>query len=55
MIDKLGPDHLQLTLLNWDTESILALNKNRNLQFNYSFLFTAKTLSVSQLSKVNCR
>ena len=19
MIDKLGPDHLQLTLLNWDT------------------------------------
>ena len=24
----LGPDHAQLTLLNWDTKSVLALNKN---------------------------
>ena len=23
----IGPDHVQLTLLNWDTESVLALNK----------------------------
>ena len=22
-----GPDHVQLTLLNWDTESVLTLNK----------------------------
>ena len=51
----LGPDHLQLTLLNWDTESVLAQNtKKYNFQFNFSFLFNAKTLLVSQLSKVNC-
>ena len=45
----IGPDHLQWTLLNWDTKSVLALNKKWKC-----FSFTAKTLSLSQLSKVNC-
>ena len=31
----LGPNHLQLTLLNWDTESVLALNK----KLKYPILF----------------
>ena len=36
---NLEPDHLQLTLLNWDTKSVLALNeKNWNFQFTFSFL-----------------
>ena len=26
-LQYLGPDHLQLTLLNWDTKSVLELNK----------------------------
>ena len=33
----LGPNHLQLTLLNWDTESVLALNKK--LKMNWKFQF----------------
>ena len=33
----LGPDHLQLTLLNWDTESVIALNKK--LKVNWKFQF----------------
>ena len=31
----LGPNHLQLTLLNWDTESVLALNIK--LKMNWIF------------------
>ena len=27
LLPLLGPDHVQLTLLNWDTESVLVLNK----------------------------
>ena len=35
-----GPDHLQLTLLNWDTESVLALNKkNWKSIENYSIFY----------------
>ena len=45
-----GPDHVQLTLLNWDNESVLAVNEK-----HFHFLFRAKTLLVSQLSKVHCR
>ena len=26
-LELLGPDHLQLTLFNWDTESVLVLKK----------------------------
>ena len=46
-------DHLQLSLLNWDKENVLALHGN--FQFTFSFLFSAKTLLLSQLSKVNCK
>ena len=50
----LGPNHLQLTLLNWDTESVLPLNKKLKVIWKFQFLFfSAKTLPVSQLSKVN--
>ena len=42
------------SLLNWDTESVLALNEKLKVKWNFSFLFSAKTLSLSQLSKVNC-
>ena len=28
LLAHLGPDHVQLTLLNWDTKSVLTLNKN---------------------------
>ena len=31
------PDHVQLTLLNWDTKSVLALNKK--LKVNWKFQF----------------
>ena len=31
----LGPDHLQLTLLNWETKNVLALNKK--LKVNWKF------------------
>ena len=34
----LAPDHLQLTLLIWDTESVLALNKKK-LKANWKFQF----------------
>jgi len=47
-VEHIGPDHVQLTLFNWDTESVLALNEK--LKVNWKF----KALSVSQLSKVNC-
>ena len=33
----LGPDHLQLTLLNWDTESVLALNKKLKFPIHFQF------------------
>ena len=33
----IGPDHLQLTLLNWDNKSVLALNKR--LKVNWKFQF----------------
>ena len=32
-----GPDHLQLTFVNWDTESVLALNKK--IKENWKFKF----------------
>ena len=35
---ELGPDHLQLTLLNWDTESVLALNKKLKVNWKFQFL-----------------
>ena len=35
----LAPDHLQLTLLIWDTESVLALNKKEKLKANWKFQF----------------
>ena len=50
LFTHLGPDHVQLTLLNWDNESVLAVNEK-----HFHFLFRAKTLLVSQLSKVHCR
>ena len=31
----LGPDHLQLTLLNWHTENILALNKKLKVAIHF--------------------
>ena len=31
----LGPDHLQLTLLNWHTENILALNKKPKVNWKF--------------------
>ena len=31
-----GPDHLQLTLLNWETESVLALNKKLKVNWKNS-------------------
>ena len=37
LIAFMGPDHLQLTLVHWDIEIVLALNKilkvNRKFQF----------------------
>ena len=50
-----GGDHVQLTLLNWDNKSVLALNEKLKFPIHFRFLFSAKTLLVSQLSKVNCR
>ena len=50
-----GPDHVQLTLLNWDNESVLAVNEKLKFPIHFQFLFRAKTLLVSQLSKVHCR
>ena len=35
----LGPDHLQLTLLNWETESVLALNKKLQVNWKFQFFF----------------
>ena len=37
LIAFMGSDHLQLTLLNWDTKSVLALNKK--LKVNQKFQF----------------
>ena len=37
---------------DWDNKILLAIIKNWNFQFTFSYLFSAKTLSVSQLSKV---
>ena len=34
---KIVHDHVQLTLLNWDVESVLALNKK--LKVNWKFQF----------------
>ena len=31
----IGPDHLQLTLLNWDNESVLALNKKLKFPIHF--------------------
>ena len=36
-IKNLGPDHVQLTLLNWDTKSVLALNKNPKFPIDFKF------------------
>ena len=36
---SLGPDHLQLTLLNWDTESVLALNKKLKFPIRLQFFY----------------
>ena len=33
----LGPDHAQLTLLNWDTKSVLALNKELKFPIHFQF------------------
>ena len=33
----LGPDHVQLTLLNWNNESVLALNKKLNFPIHFQF------------------
>ena len=33
----LGPDHLRLTLLNWDNESVLALNKKLKFPIHFQF------------------
>ena len=33
-----GPDHVQLTLLNWDIESVLTLNK-KNWLVTWKFQF----------------
>ena len=40
------PDHQQLTLLNWDTKSVLALNIKTESE--------SETVLLSQLSKVYC-
>ena len=34
---NLEPDHLQLTLLNWDTKSVLALNKKLKFPIHFQF------------------
>ena len=52
---SLWGDHVQLTLLNWDNKSVLALNEKLKFPIHFRFLFSAKTLLVSQLSKVHCR
>ena len=49
LIAFMGPDHLQLTLLNWDTESVLALNKKLKVNLKFQFLSSAKTLLLSQI------
>ena len=33
----LGPDHVQLILLNWDNESVLALNKKLKFPIHFQF------------------
>ena len=33
------PDHQQLTLLNWDTKSVLALNKKTESELEISFFY----------------
>ena len=39
----LGPDHVQLTLLNWDNESILAsLNKKLKFPIHFQFFLVPK-------------
>ena len=37
LLAHLGPGHVQLTLLNWDTKSVLAINKK--LKVNWKFQF----------------
>ena len=45
----IGLDHVQLTLLNWYTESVLALKKTESeLKFSVFYLPSAKTLLVSK-------
>ena len=34
-----GPDHQQLTLLNWDTKSVLALNKKLKVNWKCHFFY----------------
>ena len=36
-LQYLGPDHLQLTLLNWDTKSVLVLNKKLKFPIHFQF------------------
>ena len=51
-----GPDHVQLTLLNWDNESVLAVNEKLKFPIHFQFLFRTKTLlgpDHVQLTKVN--
>ena len=35
----LGPDHVQLTLLNWDNESVLALNEKTEISNSLSVFY----------------
>ena len=52
----LGPDHLQLTLYSIGTLKVFwHYMKNWKWIGNFRFLFSAKTLLVSKLSKVKCR
>ena len=41
-----GPDNLQLTLLNWDTESVLALNKKLKFPIHFQFFQCQNTFSI---------
>ena len=34
-----GPDHLQWTILNWNTESVLELNKKLKLNWKFQFFY----------------
>ena len=39
MACDLGPDHLQLTLLNWDIKSVLALNEKTKSELEISVFY----------------